>query len=315
MNTNEKAAISCDDALLLLENDPASPDLSAHLARCADCRAEARVRELMRQLNAEVPAGLCTSVMDQIRAQRVREASRLRWMRRVGALAAAAVLVPAAVILAPIMLRADRAVMTDGQVEQTVSAAATETTVPETVQFTAAGSSDAPAETVPETVQETKTVTVTATSAHTYADTASPTAAEETKGKLIFAVPPNVQGGIVTSEAAPPSTAPEYVAKKTQDAGEKSGGLSTMAADSTDEPMTTAPAPLPEPLKLDPAYSVIMSIAGAEEVQMYTVISASSVVTPAELCRHFGITREAFESGAAALSLTFTEEELRRIFE
>ena len=104
--------LSCERTASLLDEGikPAeNAALAAHLARCGECRAMARIMELSASLAAEVPVGMTDSVMRCIRVERTKQAARMRFIRRFGAAAAAAVLVPAAVILAPILFRAEDA--------------------------------------------------------------------------------------------------------------------------------------------------------------------------------------------------------------
>ena len=115
-SSNTTPQLSCEQVRQLLDDKSAgaSPDaLRQHLKTCADCRAELRLRAVMSQLMEEPPADLTDSVMSRIRAEQKKTASRLRFIRRAGAVAAAVVLIPAVVILAPILLRTGNSVTSD----------------------------------------------------------------------------------------------------------------------------------------------------------------------------------------------------------
>ncbi len=133
---NSCQGLSCEAATTLLDEGVKPTEnaaLAAHLALCGECRATARIMELSASLAAEVPAGMTDSVMRCIRVERTKQAARMRFIRHFGAVAAAAVLVPAAVIFAPILFGAKDAVPTptDG-----ATASALEETVPETAEAT-----------------------------------------------------------------------------------------------------------------------------------------------------------------------------------
>ena len=138
MSTENSSPLSCEKAIALLDEGIQSTDnaaLAAHLAACGDCRAMARILQISASLAAEVPADMTESVMTQIRRERLKQSARMRFVRRFGAVAAAAVLVPAAVIFAPILFGAKDAVSYPAE---GVTAAAAET-VPETLAAAAAG--------------------------------------------------------------------------------------------------------------------------------------------------------------------------------
>ncbi len=128
--------LSCERAASLLDEGikPAeNAALAAHLARCGECRAMARIMELSASLAAEVPVGMTDSVMRCIRVERTKQAARMRFIRRFGAAAAAAVLVPAAVILAPILFRAEDAAPVTSAEEDVLAADTQPETQPETL--------------------------------------------------------------------------------------------------------------------------------------------------------------------------------------
>ena len=128
--------LSCERTASLLDEGikPAeNAALAAHLARCGECRAMARIMELSASLAAEVPVGMTDSVMRCIRVERTKQAARMRFIRRFGAAAAAAVLVPAAVILAPILFRAEDAAPVTSAEEDVLAADTQPETQPETL--------------------------------------------------------------------------------------------------------------------------------------------------------------------------------------
>jgi len=105
---NTTPLLDCEQVRRLLEEKSAgaSPEaLRLHMKSCADCRAELRLRVAMNQMLEEPPADLADNIMTRIRAEQKKTAARLRFIRRAGAVAAAVVLIPAVVILAPILLR------------------------------------------------------------------------------------------------------------------------------------------------------------------------------------------------------------------
>ncbi len=130
MSTDINCPLSCEAVSALLDEGVKAADnaaVKAHLAACGECRALSRILEWSASLSEEVPAGMTEAVMTQIRRERLKQKARMRFVRRFGAVAAAAVLVPAAVILAPILFGAGDAVPTEG-----VTAAVADT-VPETM--------------------------------------------------------------------------------------------------------------------------------------------------------------------------------------
>ena len=189
MSMDTNCPLSCEEVSTLLDEGADTAEnaaLQAHLAACGECRALARILELSASLAEEVPVGMTDAVMTQIRRERLKQSARMRFVRRFGAVAAAAVLVPAAVILAPILFGAQDALPTEGMT------AAVADTVPETMAQTA------------ETYAET-------TSAPVMMMTPPPAVtAEETVGSAEDAV-----NG--TAEPVPPAgAAPSYVIKSPQ---------------------------------------------------------------------------------------------------
>ena len=147
MSTENSSPLSCEKAIALLDGGIQSTDnaaLAAHLAACGECRAMARILQISASLAAEVPADMTESVMTQIRRERLKQSARMRFVRRFGAVAAAAVLVPAAVIFAPILFGAKDAVSYPAE---GVTAAAVET-VPETLAAAAGTGTEAETEAV-----------------------------------------------------------------------------------------------------------------------------------------------------------------------
>lgn len=182
--------LSCERAASLLDEGikPAeNAALAAHLARCGECRAMARIMELSASLAAEVPAGMTDSVMRCIRVERTKQAARMRFIRRFGAAAAAAVLVPAAVILAPILFRAeDAAPVTSGEEDVFV------------------------ADTQPETLPET----LAAATAEAYADTTfAPPVLLMTPPPAAVTTAASEEAKTTTAFVPPVGSAPSYVSQ------------------------------------------------------------------------------------------------------
>ncbi|MBQ4043343.1 MAG: hypothetical protein IJD06_05030 [Clostridia bacterium] len=304
-SSNTTPQLSCEQVRQLLDEKSAgaSPEaLHQHLKTCADCRAELRLRAVMSQMLAEPPADLTDSVMNRIRAEQKKTAGRLRFIRRAGAVAAAVVLIPAVVILAPILLRTGNSVTSDDAArDEETRAQIVDTTLPETTAAALFGTfsgaysapiapdADAPeAEKSPAKPASTNEASKILFSTASASDTGTPQPSPET-------VP----------ETAPVSAAPSYVRPKEQSATERQTSPSTMASD------TAAAAPQSEL----PVYAVLRALVGERVLSAHiAAFSGSDVDLPAYLCGMFSVTREEFVEQAQNMSLTFTDEELDLLF-
>lgn len=304
-SSNTTPQLSCEQVRQLLDDKSsgASPDaLRQHLKTCADCRAELRLRAVMSQLMEEPPADLTDSVMSRIRAEQKKTASRLRFIRRAGAVAAAVVLIPAVVILAPILLRTGNSVTSDDAArDEETRTQIVDTTLPETTAAALYDTfSDAyHAPTAPDAeVPEAENVP------------AEPASTDEAP-KLMFSTAPASDSGTpqpspeTTPETAPVSAAPSYVRPKEQSATDRQTSPSTMASD------TAVHAPQSEL----PVYAVLRALVGERVLSAHiAAFSGSDVDLPAYLCGMFSVTRQEFVEQANIMSLSFTEEELDLLF-
>ncbi len=175
MNTDRlNNALSCETCRELL-SDGIPPALAeaaeAHLAACPACRAEYEFLRLMQDgaVGDEPPADFTQGILCRIRKERAARA-RLRSLRRIaGAVAAAVVLVPALMILSPMLKNQMAETMPEAAETKSTVAAAVDTgeEMPKLLFSTAAGipenaAENGAAETIPgderQTAPETGTV-------------------------------------------------------------------------------------------------------------------------------------------------------------
>jgi len=298
--TNANLKLSCEAVRMILDDGIPESDreaLRAHIAVCADCRAETRLRLLTSQLSEEVPAGLNESIMGEIRAQRARETARLRFIRRIGTVAAAAVLVPAVLLLAPLLHRADTAAQSDAvnTVEETRGSAAENTALPD---------GGLPMDSPDENGSEAEVPVVL------YSTAASGTAEEENQEK--YRVP--AIGEPEASEADPANTeiavmgtaavsgAPDYVGTKDKKQDDKT--MSTMGTETDAVPREEADW-----------YRVLRRVTGDAVLNAWMKnYTGESGACAAAACRELEVSRADFTAEAEALQIRFTDAELDAIF-
>lgn len=303
MNTKENFStdIPCTEALARIEQGTGEAEdsaLAAHLARCADCRAEAHLRTLTAQLYADVPAGLNDAIMRQIRTERARTLAHRRWIRRFSAVAAALVLVPAVVIVAPILLdSANTSTLTLEDIGDS------ETRRP---VYTDAKSESAP-ETIPsDTVEETETALVTeelfAANGALFGSTlhAEPSEAEadrETSAEDKMAVKNDADNAQDTLPSAP-----SYVGAKgeSETTSKKVTTMSTFAAAGQSE---------------NTLFRVLRALVGDTEFDDYAEIyEGDDRALAIALCRDFQLSRTDLETQAAHMGVALSVIDLNVIF-
>ena len=277
MHTENNSPLSCEKAIALLDEGIQGAEnaaLEEHLAACGECRAMARILQISASLAADVPADMTGSVMTRIRRERLKQSARMRFVRRFGAVAAAAVLVPAAVIFAPIL-------------------------------FGAKDAASVPAEGVTAAVADTAEETMAFTCAETVVEAPAETEAASRGPVMMMAPPPAVTSEVShtedaangASDAVPPAgPAPSYVtsfsAQKQSDSA-----YATMAVD--------------EMKQSRPLRAVFTVLLGAEKAAL---MEENDLAAAALLCRENKITREEFLAAAEALHVEITEEQIKAIF-
>lgn len=308
---NTTPLLDCEQVRCLLEEKSAgaSPEaLRLHLKSCADCRAELRLRVVMNQMLEEPPADLADNIMTRIRAEQIKTAARLRFIRRAGAVAAAVVLIPAVVILAPILLRTGNSAVAgdDARIEEIrtpteaerlpETTAAAFNTFADIIPETAAPAGDTPEE-------EDYTYSAAGNEAAKVMFSTSP--AETEQNAPAPAAPAPEAAPETVPETAAVSAAPSYVGTKETSASDRQTSPSTMASES----VTAAPQ------SELPVYAVLRAMVGEKVVSAHiAAFSGSEADLPVYLCRIFSVSREDFVRQAADMSLSFTDEELARLF-
>lgn len=309
---NTTPLLDCEQVRRLLEEKSTgvSPEaLRLHLKSCADCRAELRLRVVMNQMLEEPPAGLADNIMTRIRAEQSKTAARLRFIRRAGAVAAAVVLIPAVVILAPILLRAGNSAVAgdDARIEEIRIPTEAER-IPETTAA-AADLTEAFLDTSPEAEAPAGEET----------DAQNKTLAAETEApQLLFSTAP-----AETKQKAPaapadpaPETAPETAAVSAAPSYVGTRETSTSVSDRQTSPSTMASESVTAaPQSELPVFAVLRAMVGEKVVSAHiAAFSGSDADLPAYLCSLFAVKREDFVRQAADMSLSFTDEELDRFF-
>ena len=305
---NATPLLRCEQVRQLLEDKSAGPDREAlrlHLKTCADCRAELRIRAVMTQMMEAPPADLADNIMTRIRDEQKKTAARLRFIRRAGAVAAAVVLIPAVVILAPILLRTGNSAVAedDARLEEIRTPTEAER-LPETTAAAAADFFYTFGDTAPETAAPTGESPEAEDNSNTAATTEAPKIMFSTAPATEAAPAPAAPAPETVPETAAVSAAPSYVGIKETSSAERQTSPSTMASDSSAAPQSELPV-----------YAVLRALVVEQVVSAHiAAFSGSDADLPAYLCTIFSITREEFAQQAAAMALTFTEEELDRFF-
>ena len=233
------------------------------------------LRELTSALAADVPADFTKRVMEEIRKERRSIALRHRLLRYGSAAIAALVIVPMAAIVVPAMIRGER--NTDG------APSAQDTAVYDMVQ-----------ENVGDILYSKMPVpedNVDADAAANGIMTTSEVAAE------------------AEAEAVPPSTptaAPDHMSHPTENpAGMTGSTADTFAADTK----YTVNVYLESP-----AITVLRSVIGTEKLDSWLAKEEIEENAAKEIIRAFAVQREDFLTAAAALNLSFTQDELNELF-
>lgn len=283
----------------------------------------------MRRLQESPPPYLTDAIMGEIRAERGKTARRLRMIRRFGALAAAAVIVPTMVLLAPIFLHSTDTLSMDDDAFAVGVKNATEATdgavMPiedESARYSA--SSVPPVE--PSTEADT---TATATeiltdavfgqaapaenSEDSTADSASgsDTAANEVTNSPKYEATSPVETDVVSQDSGSSGStsgtlapAPDYVGAKEQPNDRTSSGITTMGNGDITIPQSEA------------AYlTVFRALLGDEVLEaLLADWTMTEDVLPRYLLENSAVTRADFVAQADELHLSFTDEELDAIF-
>ena len=278
MCTENNSPLSCEKAIALLDEGIKSADnaaLEAHLAACGECRAMARILQISASLAADVPADMTETVMTRIRRERLKQSARMRFVRRFGAVAAAAVLVPAAVIFAPILFGAKDAASVPAE---GVTAAAADTAEETMAQIAAETVAEAPAET----------------------EAAS-------RGPVMMMAPPPAA---VTSEASPSENDENGASETVPPAGPAPSYVTSFSAQKQSDSAYATMA-VEELKQSRPLRAVFTVLLGAEKAAL---VEENDLAAAALLCYENKISREEFLAAAEALHVEIAEEQIKAIF-
>lgn len=238
---------------------------------------DARIRELTAALAADVPAGFTSRVMGEIRAQRRRAAFRHRILRFGSAAVAALVIIPMAAIMVPAMIRSEKNLdAIPGMQDSVLYDTVDEQPGDVLYRNSTVGDADS-----------------ADASANGLMTTSDPGAGET----------PAPEAEAVTPTA--PSAAPDHMSREDENPAGMGSSPETFAAD-TKYTMNVQTEPA--------AITVLRAVIGTERLDNWLAKEEIEENAAKEIIRAFAVQREDFLTAAAALNLSFTQDELNELF-
>lgn len=241
---------------------------------------DAHIRELTAALAADVPSDFTARVMGEIRAERRRAAFRHRLLRYGSAVVAALVIVPVAAIMVPAMIRGEKNADASPSVQDFVLY----DTVDEKSGSVLHSKIPSPEDNGDGDTPDNGIMTT------------SDPGAGETSAPEAEAVTPTA-----------PSAAPDHMSHPTEDPAEIGTSADTFAAD-TKYTVNVYSEP--------PAITVLRSVIGTKKMDDWLAKEEISNEDAAKtIIRTYEVQREDFLTAAAALHLSFTQDELNELFD
>lgn len=237
---------------------------------------DARIRELTAALAADVPAGFTSRVMGEIRAQRRRAAFRHRILRFGSAAVAALVIIPMAAIMVPAMIRSEKNLDAIPGMQDSV---------------------------LYDTVDEQPGDVLYRNPTVGDADSADASA-----NGIMTTSAPAEEAPVPETEFVPPSepaAAPDHMSREDENPAGMGSSPETFAAD-TKYTMNVQTEPA--------AITVLRAVIGTERLDNWLAKEEIEENAAKEIIRAFAVQREDFLTAAAALNLSFTQDELNELF-
>ncbi|MBQ1975884.1 MAG: hypothetical protein II227_00435 [Clostridia bacterium] len=237
---------------------------------------DARIRELTAALAADVPAGFTSRVMGEIRAQRRRAAFRHRTLRFGSAAVAALVIIPMAAIMVPAMIRSEKNLDAIPGMQDSV---------------------------LYDTVDEQPGDVLYRNPTVGDADSADASA-----NGIMTTSAPAEEAPVPETESVPPSepaAAPDHMSRENENPAGMGSSPETFAAD-TKYTMNVQTEPA--------AITVLRAVIGTERLDNWLAKEETEENPAKEIIRAFAVQREDFLTAAAALNLSFTQDELNELF-